>query len=580
MSTLEADDPRPPGGRLAGVRVLIGLLQGVALYALSEAGKRHGLPAPVFGALFLTFAFMPVAALGAIGAMRTRTLAIWLGAAALLTAGLGAYDGAIRTGKGDLPGPGLMLGLAAALFIGHHLTLAADQGRRWLAPYARYFDNGWRDGVRLALSAAFVGALWLLLGLGALLFNLIGLKAFGEVIGEPWFAWPVTATCFALGVHLTDVRAALVRGVRTLALTLLSYLLPVMTLIAFGFEVALLFTGLEPLWKTRSAGAILLSAAAALIILVNTAYQDGARATSPPRVLKWSGRAAALLIAPLTAMAAYGLWLRVGQHGLTPDRIRAAACVLVAAGYAGGYAAAAIARGAWLKGLERTNVYVAHFVVVLLLLLFSPIADPRRLSVDDQMRRLAGGRVAPETFDFRFLRFDAGRYGERALKDLVAHPRGAKGTQIADLARKAQGAESRYDVVAPSPTEQAAKLRVAGGGALPTDFLQQAWPKGDGPLQGCEDDGAVCAGAVVDLNGDGVAEVLILSRGSRTAYRKADGRWVKAGEFLGQGCFDESDDVAAGKFTLPTEPTPWRDLEIRGRRLRFFEETPCQPGAK
>jgi hypothetical protein len=506
--------------------------------------------------------------------MRPRTVAIWLGGAALLTAGLGAYDGAIRTGKVDLPGPGLMLGLAAALFIGHHLTLAADQGRRWLAPYARYFDNGWRDGVRLALSAAFVGALWLLLGLGALLFNLIGLKTFGEVIGEPWFAFPVTATCFALGVHLTDVRAALVRGVRTLALTLLSYLLPVMTLIAFGFEVALLFTGLEPLWKTRSAGAILLSAAAALIILVNTAYQDGARATSPPRVLKWSGRAAALLIAPLTAIAAYGLWLRVGQHGLTPDRIRAAACVLVAAGYAGGYAAAAVARGAWLKGLERTNVYVAHFVVVLLVVLFSPIADPRRLSVDDQMRRLASGRVAPEAFDFRFLRFDAGRYGERALKDLIAHPRGAKGAQIADLARKAQTAESRYDVAAPSPTEQAANLRVAGGGALPADFVEQAWPERDGPLQGCENDGAVCAGAVVDLNGDGVAEVLILSRGTRTPIARPTAAGSRRGSFLGQRCFDEVGRPGRRQVHLAAEPTPWRDLEIRGRRLRFLRRRP------
>jgi hypothetical protein len=578
---LEADDPRPPGGRLAGGRILIGFVQGVALYALSEAGKRHGLSAPVFGALFLTLAFVPVAALGAIGAMRRRSVAIWLAGAALLTAGLGAYDGAIRTGKGDLPGPGLMLGLAAALFIGHHLTLAADQGRRWLAPYARYFDNGWRDGARLALSAAFVGALWLLLGLGAQLFNLIGLKTFGKVIGEPWFAWPVTATCLALGVHLTDVRAALVRGVRTLALTLLSYLLPVMTLIALSFEVALLFTGLEPLWKTRSAGAILLSAAAALVILVNAAYQDGARATSPPRVLKWSGRAAALLIAPLTAVAAYGLWLRIGQHGLTPDRIRAGACVLVAAGYAGGYAAAAVARGAWLKGLERTNVYVAHFVVVLLIVLFSPIADPRRLSVDDQMRRLASGRIAPDAFDFKFLRFDAGRYGERALKELAAHPPGPKGAQIAALARKAQAAESRYDVAPPdSPGEHAAKVRVAGGGALPADFLQQSWPDRTRPLSGCEYDGASCAAAVVDLDGDGVAEVLILSRGARTAYRRTDGRWTKAGEFLGSSCPDETDSLAAGRFSLPTQPTPWRDLEIGGRRLRFFEDTPCQPAAK
>ena len=41
---------------------------------------------------------------------------------------------------------------------------------------------------------------------------------------------------------------------------------------------------------------------------------------------------------------------------------------------------------------------------------FTPIADPARLAVADQVRRLESGRVAPAQFDFTSLRFDGARY--------------------------------------------------------------------------------------------------------------------------------------------------------------------------
>ena len=72
---------------------------------------------------------------------------------------------------------------------------------------------------------------------------------------------------FTCAIHVTDVRAGIVRGARTLKLTLLSWLLPIMALIAVTFLATLLFTGLEPLWSTRRATPVLLAAAAALVFL-------------------------------------------------------------------------------------------------------------------------------------------------------------------------------------------------------------------------------------------------------------------------------------------------------------------------
>src|SRR5690606_34747472 len=112
---------------------------------------------------------------------------------------------------------------------------------------------------------------------------------------------------------------------------LLSWLLLLMTVLAAGFLAALPFTGLQGLWETGSATALVLSAAAALIILINTAYQDGRADNRPPAILRAAVRVASVLLTPLVAIAFWGLALRIGQHGLTPDRIIATACALIGA---------------------------------------------------------------------------------------------------------------------------------------------------------------------------------------------------------------------------------------------------------
>jgi hypothetical protein len=133
-----------------------------------------------------------------------------------------------------------------------------------------------REGLQLAAIVGFCAALWASLALGAALFEIIKLNFLKELMREQWFSIPVTTVAAGLAVHVTDVRPALVRGMRTLAHTLLAWLLPVLTLLAGGFVLSLPFTGLAPLWATRSATPILLGVAAGLVILINAAYQDGA----------------------------------------------------------------------------------------------------------------------------------------------------------------------------------------------------------------------------------------------------------------------------------------------------------------
>ena len=143
---------------------------------------------------------------------------------------------------------------------------------------------------------------------------------------------------------------------------------------------------------------------AALIVLLNAAYQDGGSPNAHLRLLhRWTGRATAPG-PPLTALAIWGLGQRIGEHGLTPSRIIAAACCLIAACYSLGYAFAALRPGRWLARLEPTNIATGVLVVAVIVALFSPIADPARISVDDQLARLENGASSPEKFDYQFLR--------------------------------------------------------------------------------------------------------------------------------------------------------------------------------
>jgi hypothetical protein len=503
-------------------RLAIGLFQGFALWWLfrSASPGSDGMHWPatvpeVFAPLALILVMVPVVLLAGVGRMRWTTLLLWaLGAVAFLAL-LGWYgvasqaSGEFESGRYPpyLPWP-MPLFAATALFIGHHLVLPADMERKWIAAFPTYFDTAWKAGVQLALSIGFTGALWILLFLGSALFKVIGLDFLQELIGKDWFSIPVTCVTFATAVHLTDVRDGLIRGVRSVVLMLLSWLLLLMTVLAAGFLGALPFTGLEGLWNTGSATALVLSAAAALIILINTAYQDGRADNLPPLILRVTVRVAAVLLTPLIVIAFWGLALRIGQHGLTPDRIIAFACAVIGAAYAAGYGFAALSpfwrkAAGWMVPLERTNVWTAVLEVAVILALFSPIADPARLSVMDQVARLERGAVTPDKFDYRFLRFQSGRSGAAALARLTR----SSDPVIARSARNVQAVENRWDDTdIGSPNREPDYEIAPAGAALPPGFAIAVPPT---------DERAQCAGAArcvaraMDINGDGAPEVLV-----------------------------------------------------------------------
>lgn len=586
--TTEATGRDSLGGQgsalLGPIRLAIGLVQGLGLYFLHRASDGvASWPATnplVFGPLLLVIGFLPLVLLAGVGRLRPLTLAIWTVAAGVVLALLGLHDIA-RQSADTLQGPPFLsppviLFSAAALFIAHHLVVPADMERRRIAGYPAYFDTASKAAVQLALSVGFTGAFWILLHLGAALFKVIGLDFLETLLGKEWFAIPITFVVFATAVHLTDVRDGLIRGVRTVGLMLLSWLLLVMTVLAAGFIAALPFTGLDGLWETGSATALVLSAAAALIVLINAAYQDGQSDNRPPAVLRAAVRVAAVLITPLVIIAVWGLSLRIRQYGLTPDRIIAAACALVGASFAAGYGWAALSpfwrKGEWMRPLERTTIWTAVLTVAVILALFSPLLDPARLSVADQVARLERGAVTPDRFDYRFLRFESGKAGQAALARLAR----STNPDIATRAQAARVATLRYDAAFEDLTAQAIEMLPAGS-ALPAGFLTSV----DGrALRGCETAGD-CVAVLQDVNADGTPELLLARAFGVEVFARLDSaRWTRVGSFDQRHCVGRVPDDLRTAFragSVAPAPSAWPDLDLaNGSRARFMPQpTAC-----
>jgi hypothetical protein len=365
---------------------------------------------------------------------------------------------------------------------------------------------------------------------------------------------------------------------------LLSWLLPLIALIATGFLATLLFTGLEPLWSTRRATAILLMTAAALIVLINAAYQEGSTRAHPVAfVLLGAGDSAAVALTPLVAIAAYAVLLRVNQYGWTPERIVATACVVVAACYAVGYGLAAVMSPPWLQRIEFTNVIASAVILAAILALFSPVADPMRIAVADQVARLEAGRIPVDKFDFALLRYHGGRYGMAALERLRQKTDGPDAARIAErvnaaLAAKNQS-EARASIERPTSAERAANIAVIypKDQSLPLSFLQQDWNASRDQWRHprCLTAHVKCDAVILDLDGDGAAEILLSGsgQGNFIVYKETDRKWTILGDLQNSNCKGVREALLSGNFELASPEQ--KAIKAAGATLQVRVEHSC-----
>lgn len=567
------------------LRLSVGIGFGLGLAALGHFGDLHiyGTSGAMWGltaahedwqpVVYTTLALSAFVWWAAAGTMHRLSLALWGVAAMALIALLALHQVATNAGRTLYAftdsGAWLILPL---LFIAHELVSGADRSGRLISPYATYFDQAWKHGVQLLLSVLFTGLFWAILWLGAALLRMIGFHWFEDLLRNSWFCQPACGAAMACAVQLGDVQDKLLSHVRAVVLSVLAWLLPVIAAIGLLFLCSLCVSGLEPLWKTKAATATLLGACVAFVLLINAAYQQGDAERPVNIVLKWAARLACFLLLAFALLAADSLWLRVDQYGLTAERVLAGAGAAIAVLFGAGYAMAAVVPGRWLRWVEPINIAMAFVKGVIFLGLLTPVADPSRLGVADQVARLQSGRTPLAQFDWRPLRFETGRYGVAALADL------GKSGKTADIraaaARTAALKDSdRWEApppfVPPEP-DDVKKLKVVypAGAALPATFTANDLAKRD--LLDCvRDESRPCTAALVDLDGDGTAEIVVLKGRMTTAFTYQSGQWQGAG----QTQFLDDDDVKAfnaGKIAV--QRPRWGDLIVGGKNVSERDE--------
>lgn len=445
------------------------------------------------------------------------------------------------------------------------------QAGAWSFKYASLFDAAWRNTLVLAEAVLFTGLLWALLGLWQMLFHMIGIEFFRELLQKPIFVYPVTALTFGIALHLIGSIDRLTAVVLDQLLNVLKWLALPAALILAQFSVALA-TRLPAIFNggQRIIGAAwLLWLVAFVVLLWNAAFRDGTIERPYPRRIGQALRFALPLLVVIALTALYALVVRANHYGLTVERVWAFIVAGAALVYAIGYSTAACRGGPWLAGIARVNVIAALLLIGAIAAALSPLLSPYRLAADSQFARALQFPSSQELVDdglygyrkspFRYLRFEAGQYGQRRLQELATVENIPDAPVIRQLAKAALTLDSEW-MLEPDPNAEA---KVAAVPIYPTGKSLDAELKkifiGDLTSPGFRSDlffkDKKSVGVYIDLNGDGVDEFLLLGEGVGTVYSRLD-HWQIAGYFDGYptSCSWQAllDYLGRGDFSVQT----------------------------
>lgn len=407
---LEDWPPRP--WLLAGLGALAALFVHLLVDDADPSAARSA------GAAFFVFGSLSFAL--TLGPGRWRDSALFSGGLGLVMAGL-----AWHWVRAKDSAAGEEFAFAAAVFasaIAVPLFQAQFHRTRLATDYRQTHFHVWTDAITGAGALAFTGLSWTLLALLNQLLQLVGITLIDWLWGQEWFGWVWTGGAFgaALGVLRNNLKV--IGSLQHVVLLVLSLLAVPLALALLVFLVALLASGGQALWdKTDAATPVLLACAVGCFVLANAIVRDDADAITGNRVMRLTGMVLAAGVLPLAVFAAVSMGLRIGQHGLTPERIWAMIAVGVAVAYGLAYWVGLVRgrRAGWAANLRRANLLLAAGTCILALLLALPLVDWGAVSARSQMARLDSGKVSAEDFDYTALRWDFGDAGRRALARLA-----------------------------------------------------------------------------------------------------------------------------------------------------------------
>ncbi|MBY0520740.1 MAG: DUF4153 domain-containing protein [Sphingomonas sp.] len=558
---------RVDGGHWPLRPVMLVAICGLSALVIQQLVDSRGVIVPV-ERVALALAIAAAATAFALVVERVR-----LGWAIGFALGLGGVAGAIyywhgSPGGSDFwpwRGTSLLLGLGVLI----PLFQAARDAGRWRFAYPALHGHAWTDAVIGVAANVFVGIVFLMSWLLALLFKLIKIDALEKLLEKHWFAALLFGAAFGGAIGLLRERDKIVRLLQRVVTAVLGVLAPVLGIGLLLFLLSLPFTGLAPLWEaTRSATPILLSCVIGALLLANAVLGNGTDDEARNPVLRYGAMALGLAMLPLVAIAAVATGLRIDQHGFTPQRLWGLTFVVIASAYGLAYLVSlARGRAAWAPLVRSSNTLLAFGVAAVALFLATPILSFNAISTADQVARLTAGKVKPEKFDWAALAFDFGAPGRAALTRLT---RSANAT-TAERARAAMKAHGRWDVASIEAVEDGAEALAKRIRIQPREV-----PLPDGLLLSFEADAYDTGTAVLWYEPGSTSAVLVTNgcdqcqpsvavthRDAKGVWRTDDARAIDDVE----GVVDDNTALkdALAKRGFEIRPIPRRQVYIDGK---------------
>ncbi|MGV8987927.1 MAG: DUF4153 domain-containing protein [Cypionkella sp.] len=395
------------------VMALIGALAGGSLYLLGlmiEAEWLAGRPAlgaavlagVFFGGLLITAGPLSLAR-AALGALAVGLVVMVLFLLASLR--FAAADGIVGSVVA-------MVSVAVLIWLPWPF-LIAGAGPGW-RDYPSLFSESWGIVVRVTIALVFTGIVWLVIFLSQSLLDLVGVPVIDLVIGQSVAPWLITGAVLGLAMSVVnELSDVLSPG---LVLRLFRLLAPVVLVVMAIFLIALPVRGFDTIFGAVSSTAVLLGMVAAAVTLVTSALDQEDATAEHAGILVQSARALAAIMVLPAGLAAWALWVRVAEHGWTPERLLAATVAGLALAYGVFYLIAVLRGPGWMERIRQANIWMALATMAVAALWLS-VLNPEGISARSQLDRIADGRTKVDQIDLYALR-SWGLAGKKAVAAL------------------------------------------------------------------------------------------------------------------------------------------------------------------
>ena len=328
--------------------------------------------------------------------------------------------------------------------------------------YRDLFENAWNNHFFLIFSGLLTAGFLLVLGLGTSLFESIGFKQISRIIWSNEITPVIVATLVGTGIGISREYDSLIFKIRSVFFAIFRVMAYLTAAIVILFTLSLPFS-VNTLFDNRNTSLILLSIVAISILLLNTLvdHNDEQQKDSAAnqQLSLWRNRIFSLqiiLLPFISVLSVYAISLRISQYGLMPKRVIALAVAILLSIYSVVYLYQLLTRkGKWTLGLASVNPPLAVLWVVMLIGMASPLLNPVRVSVNNQVSRLQSEKLSVKAFDFKALKYRLGKRGKDALENMLAntdHPKFAEIKQLIEsLPAHRRNLQASLEVIGEAP---------------------------------------------------------------------------------------------------------------------------------